>query len=321
MPTLQPEPCAAAATPRRTGNRVPGAALLRILLPGLAVILAAAPAPAPAAEPSQALRVQLESAYNRWREATVRGDVGAWVEATSPYRHALTRNLIVSQKLEWPHALFEIPVTPPEILRLRLLAARSLGDTALLAYIGPVDFGVVDGDLPENVLVIQFHRTEGRWRFDRTQFVNLNAHPEMRAEIAKGDLRFLDEPQYALTGTIPKTVPPCRKPDYIGHVRIESIGYRTTVIVNRIHESTITNTLSTDVVIGGLRPQANPIEIRVEPVPIDETTVRKLEIGVFATHDLKTRPPARVFAYQPDGDIPPVIKTEVWVTPVTLRGQ
>jgi hypothetical protein len=293
---------------------------------GLAAALGipASPQPLGAADADQ-LRVKLERRYREWREALMRKDYTRWINATSPYRAAVTRNLIVSQKLPWPDALFEIPVIPPEVTPLRLIDARTSGETALAAYIGPVDFGVVAGDLPDNVLILQFHRHDGEWKYDRSQFVNLKANPDIAAEIEKDDDGFLDAEPYALTAQVPATPELCPKPDYIGHLHIEAIGYETSVRVNgKSHYAEVANTVITDVISGGLRPGENPIRITAKRVPMPpegEGAEPHFLISVYATHDPGAREPARVFVYEPEGEPPASISASVWVTPTTLRGR
>lgn len=267
------------------------------------------------------LRRQLESSYKAYRQATITKDFGAWQAATSPYRIAATRNLITSQKLVWPHAIFDIPVVPPALAQLTFLTADEKGPTAQLAYIGPVDFGVVEGKIPENVLIIKFHKNGTRWQYDRTQFVNLVANPDIGALAKRRDTSFLQGPRYEITGNIPPIPKPCPKPDYIGHLNIISYGYKTTIFINGERHRTIAyNTVSTDVVIGGLNPGENPISIITEPVGDGPPESREFAVSVFATHDLNERTPVRIFNYVPP-QAPPSIRSSVWVTPNTLQGR
>ncbi|CAN5310672.1 hypothetical protein BH23VER1_BH23VER1_34780 [soil metagenome] len=286
----------------------------------LLALLTILPAGLAQGAPDRALRSALDSAYSRWRQAMVAEDANAWSAATAPSRHAMTRNLIVSQRLPWPASLFQVPVIPPETSQLTLIDARQKGPTALVAYLGGVDFGVTDSKLPENVLVIYFLESEGRWRFDRIGFVNLNANPDVRAAIRKNDTSWLDSPRYALTGSVPPTPKPCPKPEYLGHVQVVSIGYKTDISINGgIHTGSTIDTIETNVIIGGLKPGENKFRATIEPTEIPEDVDPYLEISVFATSDLEGRPPARVFHYIPHGDVPPLVSTAVWVTPTTLK--
>ena len=247
-------------------------------------------------------------------------DFETWNAATAPYRHAMTRNLIVSQRLPWPRSLFEVPVIPPETTQLSLLDARQKGPTALIAYLGGVDFGVTDSKIPENVLVVYFLKNAAGWGFDRIGFVNLNANPEIRDAIKKNDSSWLGNPPYALTGTVAPTPPFCPKPDYLGHVQVVSIGYKTEVSINGgTHMGSTKDTVATDVIIGGLKPGENKFRAKIEPTELPEDVEPHLEISVFATSDREGRPPARVFHYVPHGAVPPVVSTGVFVNSTTLK--
>lgn len=270
---------------------------------------------------NSALRNELEKSYKTYRQATITKDYNAWKTTTSAYRAAVTRNLVVSQKLAWPQALFDIPVVPPQLAQLTFLKAEKKADTAQLAYIGPVDFGVMEGDIPENVLIIKFQRLQSSWGYDRTQFINLAANPEIGALAKKKDSSFLASPRYAITGSVPPIPRPCPKPDYIGHLSIISYGYKTTVFINGERHRTIAyDTASTDVVIGGLNPGENPISIITEPVGDTPLEEREFAISVFATHNLNERAPVRIFNYVPP-QAPPSIRSSVWVTGSTLQGR
>jgi len=283
----------------------------------LTVICLLAVTPVPAADFDQ----ELERSYNRWRSAMVNKNIRKWSAATSPYRYATTRNLIISQKLAWPRALFEIPVVPPEVTQLTVLEARAVGDTAHLAYIGPVDFGVVDGDLPENVLVLHFHKAKDAWRYDRSQFVNLAANPEIRDMAKRKDTSFLRDRLYSPPGTVPKPPPPCAKPDYVGQLRIQSVGYHTRIKINgTTHQSEVLNTSSSDLIIGGLKSGRNPFEVSITPLPASDENKRKFTMSVFATSDLQNRAPSQVFFYEPK-EVPKTLTNSIWVNASKLNNK
>ena len=125
----------------------------------------------------------------------------------------------------------------------------------------------------------------------------------------------------AITGTVSPVPKPCPKPDYIGHLNIVSYGYKTTILINGQRPRTVAyDTVSTDVVIGGLNPGENPITIITEPVGDAPPEEREFAISVFATHNLNERTPVRIFNYIPP-QAPPSIRSSVWVTPTTLQGR
>ena len=91
----------------------------------------------------------------------IEGDYEAWKTYTSNYRRAVTRNNIVSQKLEFPGALFSVPMQPASIEGMDPIQARAVGPTAQLVYFGQIDVGLElpEGTvLPESLLILKFIR-------------------------------------------------------------------------------------------------------------------------------------------------------------------
>ena len=60
----------------------------------------------------------------------------------------MVRNTIVSQKRDWPRALFTLAMTPPETRGLRLVGSQQLGAEARLVYHGRIDFQLADPRRP-----------------------------------------------------------------------------------------------------------------------------------------------------------------------------
>ena len=84
------------------------------------------------------LRLALQRNYSNWKRAMISKDLRAWNAHTSRYRQTVTRNLIVSQKRDWPRSLFTVPIQPPDVELLRLIEARSVGNLGRLVYFGVV---------------------------------------------------------------------------------------------------------------------------------------------------------------------------------------
>ena len=102
--------------------------LLLTLLPLLAC------PPSPAAEDA-ALRTSLEKVYHDWRSALINKNMDAWKRSTALSRQVVTRNLIISGGQTYPDSIFEIPIQPPDITRLRLLECEAKGPTALTVIV------------------------------------------------------------------------------------------------------------------------------------------------------------------------------------------
>ena len=268
----------------------------------------------------------LERSYNTWRAAMVSKQLGPWQKATAPHRVMSIHNLIVSQRLKWPNALFEVPVNPPEISQLKRVGAGVVGPTAHAAFLGEVDFGIQNGDLPDNVLIIHYTRNGSSWLYDRSQFVNLAANPDIAALVAADDYRWLASKSYAPTGIVPPTAKRCPKPDYVGRLRIASYGYKTTLkFRNGYHTSVTDDAITTDLIIGGLATGENRFTVIAEPLPkaegapVESKETVPWSVTVFATSDVENRAAAKVFHFEPDTPPTTEMSSAVWVTAATLQ--
>ena len=82
--------------------------------------------------PNPSLRPSLEAVYQAWRNAISTGNLTEWENSTALSRQFDTRNRIVSQKLPFPHALFEDPVAAPSLSGLIALGVLSTGENGHL---------------------------------------------------------------------------------------------------------------------------------------------------------------------------------------------
>lgn len=215
------------------------------------------------------LRDGLERTYEMWRQAVIRKDAVAWQRLTAPHRRAGIQNRIASERKVFPAAVFELPAPPPSIVGLAFLEATQNGPTAKASYFGKVDFGV-GGEPTDNLLVLSFVRAGTAWLYDRADFVNLAALPEVRKELAAGDLGYLKEtPEARASGVVPHTPVVVGPAKYIAKVYVFCPGREVQVQVNKISRHLFSNAKEAEVVIGGAKDGANEVQF----------TVRKLEGG------------------------------------------
>jgi len=160
--------------------------ILRFLLPSLLLLAIAADLRAQGR--GEELRSDLERTYRGWSGAITQRSMPMWEAQTATHRQVITHNFVVSRKAKWPDAIFDLPFRLPEIATLSHLATFEKGDTANLVYYGKVDFGVLEGRVPDNLLVLKFAREKGVWKFDNTRFFNLDADPAVRQLIANDQL-------------------------------------------------------------------------------------------------------------------------------------
>ena len=271
------------------------------------------------------LKLALQRNYSNWKRAMISKDLRGWQANTCRYRQTMTRNLIVSRKMNWPRSLFAVPIQPPETALLKLVEAAAANDVGRLTYFGRVDFRVSDQPLPNSILMLYFRKEHSEWKFDRTRYFNLKGNQRVKGMAENGNFIFLSEPEFKLNGKAAPVPPFCPSPLYVGQLRIISSGYRTTVQFNAFHHTVIDDTVANQVIIGGLRKGPNKLKLKVEGTdgtdPKKTSPDRQLEVSVFVTSKDKKRPAVRVFHLDPGDKVKSEYDLTVWATAVTLRRQ
>lgn len=247
----------------------------------------------PAAETAKSLI----SVYNAWRTAMIRKDVAGWQRLTAPHRQAEIRNRLVSEKRPFPAWVFEIPAPPPSLDGLKMIYFSQKGATAKTAFFGKINFGV-GGEPTDNILVISFVAVGGSWRYDVADFVNLVALPEVRKELAAGNLKYVNEaPDFQASGTVPPTPPPVNPAKYIAQVYVFCPGREVDVQVNQVSRHHFVNTKEAQIVTGGAFDGQNSVSY----------TIKKLEAGsgkeamtirVYLMSEIEGTKPIKAFEYQ-----------------------
>jgi hypothetical protein len=249
---------------------------------------------AAAADP---LKTDLESAYREWRDAVVRKDISAWQRSTAPHRRMEVRNRIVSEKRSFPSAVFDLPAPPPAIDNLRFLESRQNGPTAKASYFGKIDFGV-GGKPTDNLLVLSFVRGGSGWLYDRADYVSLAGLPDVRKELAAGDLKYLREtPEAQPNGIVPPTPVEAPAAKTIAKVYVFCPGREVRVQVNKISQHRFANAQESEVVIGGAVDGANEVQYTVRR--LDGSTGKEaLAIRVYLMSEIAGVKPIKVYEYQ-----------------------
>ncbi len=241
-----------------------------------------------------------------------------WQKFTATHRQVTTHNYVVSRKEEWPEALFALPFQLPEITTLRHLATLQKGATAHMVYFGKVDFGITDGPVPENLLMLRFVREDTGWKFDNTRYFNLEADPGVRRAISVGELSFLADDEFQPTGEVPPVPPKVGAFDFAGEIWILSAGYETTVSVGDLHTSTVANNAVTNVIIGGLAKAGLPVLVETRELEVPDGYERQLRIEIYALNP--PRKAAKVWTFKPKpGEVPGRHESKVWANVVTMR--
>lgn len=276
---------------------------------------------APLRSDDAALRAGLEKVYHDWRSALINKDMEAWRRSTALYRQVVTRNLIVSGRQPYPDSIFDIPIQPPEITKLRLLECEVRGATAHLIYFGRIDLGLDADEIPDNILILNFINENGSWKFDTSRFMNLADAPEVRAGLQNGAADFLDRPEFSPAGVVLPVPAQCREPDYMALLQIQSYGYETKAILNGFDYPPIADNAVQQLVIGGLMRGRNALKVGIKALPVEEGAERLLEINAVIVTGAPNRPQIRVFSWEHKSATPPAeIELPILVTPATLRG-
>ncbi|RPJ33897.1 MAG: hypothetical protein EHM17_08625 [Verrucomicrobiaceae bacterium] len=266
-----------------------------------------------------ALRPALEGSYNAWRDSIIRRDAATWQKTTAPHRRMEVKNRIVSEKRAFPAAVFELPAPPPSIGELKFLEAKQNGLTAKAAYFGKVDFGV-GGKPGDNLLVLSFVRGGAGWLYDRADFVNLAALPEVRKELAAGKLDYLKEtPEAQPSGEVPPMPIEARPAKYIAKVYVFCPGREVRVQVNKISQHRFANAKEAEVVIGGAVDGANEVQFSTRKLE-GATGKEALSIRVYLMSEVAGVKPVKVFEYQvqENGEVKPFGTTNFFVDAATV---
>lgn len=258
---------------------------------------------APAAQPDNSLRATLESAYDAWRRSMDASDLALWEQATAYSRQIETRNLIVSQKLPFPQALFDDPVAAPSLGGLIPLGVLSTGDTATSTYFGKANFGEEPGvAIPDNLLVLHFLREEGSWKFDNLRIVKPGGNAELLLQIRNGDFSFLRGEEFQPAPVMPPVPQPVETPHYVAEAWIDATGYEVKVTVNGHPLGTFKNLKTTELVMGGAKRGQNTVRIESRLLP-DAAGASKVELAIYAAEDPAGQA-QRVYHFKPGADVP-----------------
>ncbi len=260
------------------------------------------------AEVDRLLQAQTETVYIRWRQAFIQQDLATWLKYTSRYRQMHLRNQVVSQAQPWPRAVFSLALQPPELSKLKIIDARSAGETARISYYGRVDFGIPGESMPDNVLVLWFLKEGTEWKANHVQYVNLN-DPQKKVAVSNGDVSFLREPDFDLSETYPDIPKPCEAPYHVGKLSVISFGCRTAVNLNGLNEEVVSQTASVRPVIGGLRKGPNKLTIRLEPMENTDPAKRRVEVSITIPSGNPARPQTELYSWKYD-PAKPVLKVE-----------
>lgn len=245
----------------------------------------------------QELGPLLENTYGVWLKALMTRDAATWQQVTAEHRRMEVRNRIVSEKLQFPAAVFDLPAPPPALDGLKFLEAKQNGATAKAAYFGKVDFGV-GGDPTDNLLVLSFTRGATGWCYDKADFVNLTVLPDVRKELAGGDLSYLrGVPEAQPSGVVPPVPIAANPATTIAKVYVFCPGREVQLQVNKISRHRFANAKESEVVIGGARQGMNEVQYSIRKLE-GGTGMEAMTIRVYLMSEVEGVQPVKAFEYQ-----------------------
>lgn len=243
------------------------------------------------------LQEQLEKVYGYWRQAMVQKDYTTWTKVTAAHRQMIVKNRLNSERRVFPKGVFEVPAVPPLLASLKNVQAKRNGRTAKLIYFGKVDFGV-GGEPTDNLLVIDFIQENSGWKYDVSEFVNLAALPDVRLELGRGDLSYINKtPEFAPSGVVPPTPVAAPVAKYIAKVYVFCPGRSADVTVNRVSKHRFGNAKEAELVMGGVVDGKNEIQYSIKGLP-GGTGKEALAIRVYVLSQIEGVKPIKAFEYQ-----------------------
>lgn len=271
------------------------------------------------------LRQPLESSYNAWRNAILKKDPLAWERATAEHRRIDVKNRILSEKRAFPASIFNLPSQPPALTGLKFLEAKQNRSTAKASYFGKIDFGV-GGEPTDNLMVLSFVKGGNGWLYDRADYINLTALPEVRKELAAGDLKYLKEtPESQPSGVVPPTPLEVRPAKIIAKVYVFCPGREVQVQVNKFSRHRFANAKEAETVIGGALDGPNEVQFAIKKLD-GGTGKEAMTIRVYLLSEVEGVKPIKAFEYQiaEDEAVQPYGTKSFIVTPAmmaTLAGK
>ena len=243
------------------------------------------------------LQTPLEQTYRAWREAMLRKDSVTWRQVTAPHRQMEIKNRILSETRPFPAAVFDLPAAPPKIDGMKFLEATQNGATAKASYFGKIDFGV-GSKSPDNLLVLSFVRGKGIWLYDRADVVNLASLPEVRKELAAGNLKYLKEtPEARPSGVVPPVPIEARPAKTIAKIYVFCPGREVNAQINRISRHRFANVQEAEIVIGGALDGLNDVQFTTRRLE-GSTGKEAVSIRVYLMSQVPGVKPIKVFEYQ-----------------------
>lgn len=243
----------------------------------------------------QVARRIAEEVYNTWRVSLIRGNEQAWKSSTSLSRQIKVRNLIVSQRGQFPRDYFSEAQEMPKLENFRHVGSLCAagGRTMAVTYYGRVQLGE-KGESAETAIVLLLVNENGKWKYDQSRFFNLGQLPKVAERLKKKDVSVLREQDgfhpYAHVPSVPRA---CGAPELIGKIFVDCPGRDIEMTINGVSTHEFYDERRADVVSGGLRRGRNTISYKVRDC--DGLSRPALGIGLFVMPETAGNTPICVY--------------------------
>ena len=249
-------------------------------------------------------RSLVESVYNTWRLSVQRGDESAWRRSTSTSRQMRVRNLIISERGDFPRDFFKNSQNAPMLENFRYVGALggAGGKTLSATYIGKMQLG---NDAPkENAFVLLLVEEDGRWKLDQTRFFDLSHIPAVLKRLQQKDLSVLKEQDgFHPYSSLPAVPIACREPELIAKVFVDCPGRVVDMHINRMSKHEFDDERRADTISGGLHRGANTISYTIRNGSNSSDRPR-MGIGIFVMPETPGNHPVCVFDHVLDATDP-----------------
>lgn len=279
--------------------------------------LAAAQSPAPIPHPApvsvekpalltpdqKVARNLVETVYNTWRLGVMRGDESTWRRTTTASRQMRVRNLIISERGNFPRDFFRSAHNTPQLEHFRFVGVLGGcgGKTLAATYIGKMQLGD-DGTPHDNAFVLLLVHEGGRWKLDQTRFFDLTRLPDVLRRLQAQDLAVLREQDgFHPYSSIPAVPPACGAPQLVSKIFVDCPGRALNIRINGVSIHEFDDERRADTVSGGLRRGQNTITYTIRNSTNGQERPR-MGIGLFVMPEAPGTQPVCVFDHILDAE-------------------
>lgn len=262
----------------------------------LCIVFALSLSCATAQKVDSVLKQKLEPVYKTWRSAMVSKNHQLWKSVTAKSRMITIYNRINSEKRPYPASIYKVPVAPPGITNLKAVNVNEKGNTAIATYYGKINFGV-GGEPTNNLMLLHFVKEAGAWKFDKAEYVNLAALPEIRGQMLRGDFSYAAQKDFVASGVAPTVPKIITSVGYIAKVYVFCPGREVKIDINDGRSKhRFQNDKSAETIIAGAKDGKNKISFTTKTLPGAKGN-ESLNIRVFLMSQIPGVKPVEVYDY------------------------